>query len=333
MPHDAVSPLEPQSSKPKGLADIIIPNSTVDYFPTENKRNEAASERDVREGQQDVGGKPGLGEISTDLSGASSAIESPADSEQSEESYRPGLGPMIKKKTQKSPKEISNLFRKAATAHNAFKPRAGGVADKIREQASSPDTPDGINGVFRAPPREPKTPLPQPTPIISVESPPITSPPETAPLEKALEAEERGLVELKLPSEKPSPEKKQEPLRPPEERRVRRPSNNSANFAKALGIEPSLLDGRTTEIETVLNDLGWGGVDKKKTFEDLHADIRRDLARVETGSWLGAFEQNDERIATVGRLLDKAIAECEELDGILTLYNVELGVSQIVLSI
>lgn len=75
-------------------------------------------------------------------------------------------------------------------------------------------------------------------------------------------------------------------------------------------------------------DFGWGEEETVTTsYEELHSAIKKDLAKVETGSWLGNFEHNDERVATVGNMLDKAIAECEEFDGLLTLYNVELGVS------
>ena len=94
-----------------------------------------------------------------------------------------------------------------------------------------------------------------------------------------------------------------------------------------MGINPSLLEGRTFEIEAVLSDFGWGeeGNDKL-TFEELETGIRRELARVEAGSWLGTVDSNDDRVMAVGDMMDRVIAECEELDGLLTLYNVELGV-------
>ena len=63
-----------------------------------------------------------------------------------EEVHRPGLGPMIKKK---STKEIATAFRRAAMAHNAFKPRAGGAGERLKVEAQQgPNSPDGINGVF-----------------------------------------------------------------------------------------------------------------------------------------------------------------------------------------
>lgn len=261
-----------------------------------------------------------------------------------EEEHRPGLGPMIKKK---STKEIANAFRKAAMAHNAFKPRAGGGADKIKgESMKSPNTPDGINGVFPAPSflRDLRQDNAGPTPVQT----PISGEFLAESL-KALQPEQvNNLPEVKItaspaitttlpetptseipPSVNPSLQRPASTeSSPQEERRRKRPSQHSAKYAKALRIDPNLLEGRTFDIESVLSDFGWGEEEsERKSYDDLQNEIRRDLARVETGSWLGNFEHNDERVAVVGKLLDKAIAECEELDGLLTLYNVELGVS------
>ena len=253
-----------------------------------------------------------------------------------DEVHRPGLGPMIKKKSQK---EIASVFRKAAAAHNAFKPRPGGAAEKIKdEMIKSPNTPDGINGVFPAPSLVRdlsndgiRSPLPLLTPTTTTKpsdssttvpgvkitpSPStITTPSEPKP----------GAVALDVPHQpSPSPERK---AGAQEERRKKRPSNHSAIYAKALGIDPTLLEGRTLELESALSDFGWTeGETLRKSYDELQVDIRRDLAKIETGSWLGNFDHNDDRVTLVSKMLDKAIAECEELDGLLTLYNVELGV-------
>ena len=116
--------------------------------------------------------------------------------------------------------------------------------------------------------------------------------------------------------------------KPPEERRKRRRSDHSGRYAKSLGIDASLLEGRTFEIEDVLNDFGWGSNHKDKTtFDELQSGIRKELAHVEAGSWLGTVENTDDRTTAVGEMMDRVMAECEELDCLLTLYNVELGVS------
>ena len=127
----------------------------------------------------------------------------------------------------------------------------------------------------------------------------------------------------------PSPEKNKDSSSiAQEERRKKRPTSNSGKYAKILDIDPSLLEGRTGEIDSVLDDFGWGeGEKNKKSFADMQLDIKRELAQLETGNWSGTFEQNDERVAVVRNGIDKALAEVDELDGLLTLYNVELEVN------
>lgn len=255
------------------------------------------------------------------------------------ESHRPGLGPMIKKK---SNKELANTFRKAATAYNAFKPRPGGAVEKLRnENEKSTNENDGVSGVFSPPslikettreisqsdiePAEnsqslkpaPKTQIP----TANIEKLPVSSP---------------GTSTTSIDVKDPEPEiqfseKAVEIANVTIEERHKKPrSDHSTNYAKILGINHGLLEGRTFEIESVFNDFGWveGGTESnsKVTFEQLQSSLRKEISRVEAGSWLGALESNDERVNAVGTLMDRVIAECEELDCLLTLYNVELGV-------
>ena len=247
-----------------------------------------------------------------------------------EEIHRPGLGPMIKKK---SNVEVANKFRKAATAYNAFKPRAGGTAEKSADERSASG--DGITGVFQAPslvkamsqdesrPSTPKQSLDirPSTPEFRKELPVInvtTSPAKAGPL-----ISEETVPEKPVESEKPPPL----PIKAQEDRRKKRQSDHSAKYAKIIGINPSLIEGRTFEIESILNDFGWGEENHERTtFEDLNMGIRKELARVEAGSWLSAVDSNDDRATAVGEMMDRVVAECDELDCLLTLYNVELGV-------
>ena len=272
------------------------------------------------------------------------------------EVHRPGLGPMIKAK--KSNKEIAATFRKAATSYNAFKPRAGGAAERLqnaKEKESLGNEPDGITGVVPAPslvrgvsqdqvkspnldqaqtdPSLAPTPPPhvQQAPALEISEPENQSIPPNKPREtpvvristpptKRPNSIEVPRVEADKPP--PTPEK--------DDRRRKRKSDHSAKYAKDLGIQHSLLEDRTYEIESVLNDFGWGEEStERNTFEELQSGIRKELARVEAGSWLGAIENQDERVATVGEMMDRVIAECEEFDCLLTLYNVELGVSEV----
>lgn len=248
-----------------------------------------------------------------------------------EERFRPGLGPMIKKK---STKEIASTFRKAAAAANAFKPRPGGAGDKLQKDQTSGG--DGITGVFQAPSllrgvsQDDSAPT---TPLENVTQRPLTPQKlRDVPSVQITASPEKTLTpipdEVKPSQQLPEPEV-YATERPQEDRRKKRRSDPAVKYAKVLGIHPSLLEGRTFEIEDALNDAGWTapGSDKM-TFEELQSALRKDLSYVEAGSWLSAVENNDERVAAVGELMDKVIAECDELDCLLTLYNVELGVCQ-----
>jgi hypothetical protein len=81
------------------------------------------------------------------------------------------------------------------------------------------------------------------------------------------------------------------------------------------------------DFELMLSDFGWStDVLKPKQLANLENSIRREQGRVEAGSWLShADAAREERVAHVETLLDKAIAECDELEGLLTLYHVELS--------
>ena len=271
------------------------------------------------------------------------AIESPVDSIASPlplpEEHRPGLGPMILKK--KSAKEIANTFRRVATAATAFKPRAGGAAERLMRSdgVKSPDTTsgDGIHGVFVARSKD-STKSTELTPAASTSS--LVTPNNT----KTEAAKEISTPVSKMTAEKrmsdnliPQPlsiPKQMETFTPPDEIKSlpeqRKPlPDRSAYYAKIIGCDAAMLEGRTSEIDAVLDDYGWNvsADGSRKTVQELQADIKRDLAKLETGSWLSVMETGDQRVAQVSKLIDDAIHECDELDGLLTLYNVELGVS------
>jgi hypothetical protein len=63
----------------------------------------------------------------------------------------------------------------------------------------------------------------------------------------------------------------------------------------------------------------------EQKIEDLEADIRREIGRVEATSWLGNLEQQEGKVEQLAVLIDKTIEECEELEGLLTLYSHELN--------
>ncbi|KAG9667989.1 hypothetical protein KCU99_g6034, partial [Aureobasidium melanogenum] len=275
------------------------------------------------------------------------AVPEPRDVLSDEEEHRPGLGPMIKKKT--GPK-LADALRKAAAAQGAFKPRAGGAAERMRamaEAATKGQGPDGITGVVPAPlrkmsvdPGKPELPV---SPV-KPEFPPAVA--EVVPESEARGTETEILPKVANETEQihkpvdgatvegyfPQPEPEQQAKQPevavvaPEPRRPKRRSAQQENHLRSLNIDPRLLDGRGIQFESILSDFGWGsGLLKGRQLEDLEADLKRELGRVEAGSWLGHLEQKDDRVDVVDQMLDRAIAECDELDGLLTIYSAELS--------
>ncbi|KAL1957420.1 hypothetical protein VTO42DRAFT_5988 [Malbranchea cinnamomea] len=239
--------------------------------------------------------------------------------EKQEEEHRPGLGPMVKKRTGR---DVASAFRKAATAYGAFKPRPGGAAERLLAAAKEKpsDEPDGITSVVPAPlsrgrsadtvkttdkPPSDGTPS-QPAPTIELTSEPTAKPPT-----------------LSVPSTVEAPPKSPSPSG---ERKRQHREDNMAKYCAALGIDPILLDGRGAEFDEILTDLGWDGkLEGEKRIEDFEADVRREIGRVQASSWLGHLELQEGKVDQLAVLLDKTIEEAEELDGLLTLYSHELN--------
>ncbi|KAJ5121938.1 hypothetical protein N7476_005412 [Penicillium atrosanguineum] len=287
----------------------------------------------------------------------------PTESTEEEyDAHRPGLGPMIKKKA--SAKDVAGAFRKAANAYGAFKPRPGGAGERLlaaaKKQQAEEAGSDGVTGVFHAPslarsgneppkspveatlPQEPPAIVPSPasaaaaaataataaaipvptdsgTPTVEVTQPVV----EETPLSPGLPKEESkvsltDIVKVKDRSRTPSP------AAPARNRRRR--EDHTIKYCQALGIDPGVLDGRGIEFDDILTDLGWNGrLGDEKKIEDLEADIRREIGRVEATSWLGNLEQQEGKVEQLAVLIDKTMEECEELEGLLTLYSHELN--------
>jgi hypothetical protein len=266
-----------------------------------------------------------------------------------EEAARPGLGRMFggNKKTAR------DLFKSAANAYGAFVPRAGGAGAKVLggPVAVKPaNEPDGISGVVPAPgmlrtktddsmrseqtqgsiqatptsaKAAPSDSLPDPIPQVTVSSP-------ISPLENEKEMSKDVAPEETSKSAVANVQQKKAKLAEEEAaRRKKRRSAQQTKYLSMLGIDAAVIDNRGLEFESMLDDFGWGtSVFHSKSIDVLETDIRREISRVEAGSWLGHLEQKDDRVEAVEMLLDKAITECDELEGLLTLYSVELSVSR-----
>lgn len=274
------------------------------------------------------------------------AISTPTE-EREDEVHRPGLGPMVKKSLAQA--DAASKFRKAAAAAGAFKPRAGGAAAKLfNKEAKASDEPDGVNAVF-----VPQRPTPKEAPKEEEDMEYTEHIPEVPPKIPDRSSKERPRVSTEaVPSVTVSgplspvpaiiiPEVDEMPPPPAPEksasrkveavsevRRKKRRSNQQMTNISKLGIDPNTIDERGLEFESLLSELGWGSNElSAKKIVNLEIDIKREIARVEAGSWLNNLEQKDDRVEAVERMLDRAIAECDELEGLLTLYNVELSVS------
>ncbi|PGH16975.1 hypothetical protein AJ79_01359 [Helicocarpus griseus UAMH5409] len=265
--------------------------------------------------------------------------EPPSAEPPQEETHRPGLGPMVKKK---APKEVASTLRKAANAYGAFKPRAGGAADRLlASKEKGADEPDGVTGVVPAPLTRAMTDESAKTAATTATEPSIKETPKEA---EPVAPKEGPKVQVTEPAPQPVAQPKAQPPEeiivpkditpetplktPPSqaERRRQRREDNTAKYCTALSIDPKLLDGRGGDFDDILSDLGWDGkLSEDKRIEDLEADVRREIGRVQASSWLGHLELQEGKVDQLAKLFDKTIAECDELDGLLMLYAHELN--------
>ncbi|KAH8812046.1 exocyst complex component Sec3-domain-containing protein [Xylogone sp. PMI_703] len=262
-------------------------------------------------------------------SASAAVVPSPSSPPEPEEETRPGLGPMIKKK---SKADIASTFLKAAKTASAFKPRAGGAAERLREaQKKAAEGPDGITSVVPAPSLvrvqsdnssttkasdqgvqdntgndvpEVKVTIPQSRPVSS--EPPEKPQQDTSILEK-------------------EKEKEKEKMKPREVKRPKLAAEIMQKELAFLGIEPNVLQGKGDDIVTFWDEFGYTGERVRTTnIDEMKEEIERELNKAQTGGWLTRFNEEDERIEGIKKGIDQCIAECDELDNLFTLYLVEL---------
>lgn len=250
-----------------------------------------------------------------------------------DEEVRPGLGPMIRKK-KSTVEDAANSFLKTnngPSSLNAFKPRAGGAAPRLQKNLEkAADGPDGITGVVRAPW------------LLSTNNS-ADSTPTSASLDKSPSRNVNdNLPEVKVtvPSDRPNSiqgtsKSLQEDAIPEKTgktktKEARRPKPASETMQKellSLGIDPNVLGGRGNDLVTAWDEFGWVGEGvHTKNIDVMKEDIERELNKVQAGGWLTRLDEEDDRIAAIQSGLDTCIDESEQLDGLLTLYLVELSV-------
>lgn len=66
---------------------------------------------------------------------------------------------------------------------------------------------------------------------------------------------------------------------------------------------------------------------QRKKFDTMQTSMRKEVGKIEAGTWLGPSDHRDIRVDEFEKSLDKAIEAVDEMDGLLTLYSVELSVS------
>lgn len=260
--------------------------------------------------------------------------------------------------------DVANRFRKAATAANAFKPREGGGAARLRamqEENKKGNEPDGITGVVPAPllrgmstdsvgatgPVTPLTPMWGPVGESITTTPPSVSPivqPESMTTDTSTTTlQPQPLIEsndLPVPhTNEPIKPKFTDSIRPatperprsrsPQRRKRQRQETEISKYCSSLGIDVTLLQGRGADFNDLLTEFGWDGrLASKRKVDDLETDIRREIGRAQAMGWLGHVEQQETKVQELSKAFDLAIEECEELDGLFTLYSHELDTLQ-----
>ena len=264
------------------------------------------------------------------------------------EETRPGLGPMVKQKTKA---EVASKFRTlalAAGATSGFKPRAGGAAEKMRLAAlksESSDGPDGITGVVPAPSllrretdessrpgtsmggadtasqRNGSLDLPKKAEDVAATNPQVT-------VTKAPEQKPESIRQPSEASIQPTAQPGKKKAEPPKKKSL---SEQTREQLKSIQIDPRLLSGsRAVEFVESLDHFGWVGDGvRTKSLEEMEREVERELNRAQVGGWFEGLDESDERVQGLRKRIDGVVQEAEELEGLLTLYGVELGVRNI----
>lgn len=315
-----------------------------DYFvtpPTEPESDQTANGAATVESKPSTKGDQLSAEKTVESSSLMNAEPREADQVDTkpDEEHRPGLGPMVKKK---SAKDLASTLRRAALAATAFQPRQGGAAARFRaQQEKKDDEPDGITSVVPAPLLRgmsgdsarsggadimtPGSEKDRPVSPVSIPHTPKVQIQRTATGENALSSQTMSTTATANAETVTalSPEKARD--RSPERRRRQRQEADIEKYCTSLGLDPKVADGRGGDFNDLLSEFGWEGkLPDHKKLDDFEADVRREVGRAQATGWLGHVEQQEGKIQELSKAFEKAIEECEELDGLLTLYAHEL---------
>lgn len=152
--------------------------------------------------------------------------------------------------------------------------------------------------------KKPQTPVPT-----AVVSPPPLHPGEAAQGTRQLAYQDDASLQAPQPTRNRS--------RSPGTRGRKRRSTKASKYLD--GFDKSQL---SLDIDDMLEEFNWDSAGK---VDLLQADVKKELSRVESRNVVVSVD-GDQRIEFLSELLDRAIQECEDMDGLLTLYAVELSV-------
>ena len=324
---EVTTPREEKSSILENTGNYVGPSAEQDDTPQFNRQEPAQTAPPV------VIADRSPQETAPAAEPLTSEPETVGEDEKAEDEHRPGLGPMMKKKSAKE------MFRKAAFAATAFQPRQGGAGARFRAlQETKTNEPDGITSVVPAPLLRGMSTDSAKSGAVDVATP---SSEKDRPFSPALPSTpkvylQRKATEDSIASSQVLPAKKIEPPeqasvperakdRSPERRRRQHQEAEIEKYCLALGLEPRIVDGQGADFTELLSEFGWDGkLGEQRRLDDFEADIRREVGRAQATGWLGHIEQQDGKLQDLSKAFDKAIEECEEMDGLLTLYAHEL---------
>ncbi|POS86926.1 hypothetical protein EPUL_002900 [Erysiphe pulchra] len=252
-------------------------------------------------------------------SGFASTSTSNVDQVQAEDT-RLGLGPMLKAKA-----DVSGIFSGAANAFNSLKPMVGGAADRFRDlKSKSIEESDGALGIISGQgylrPSSNSSSL-----LTSSTLPEVKISHENG---ESLITHDKNLQSDKFNEESilASGENLPEKSKARAIKKSKSPNEIMNKKLATLGVDPLVLGGRSSDLFNIWDQFGWVGEGiRTKNIDEMKDEVERELCRIQAGGWLSRLEEEDERIEAIKMVFDKVIDECDEFDGLLTLYLVELG--------
>ncbi|RKF59840.1 Exocyst complex component SEC3 [Golovinomyces cichoracearum] len=254
------------------------------------------------------------------------SLEEPSSTNKNQvqvEESRVGLGPMLKAKAKA---DVGGILNGAANALNSLKPIVGGAADRLRDfKSRSYEDSDGSTGGF--PGKGYLRPSSNTGSFIASTATDvkISQKKDESPVSQDIKFFQSNKPDENLISVLPS-EILSEKSKAREDKRTKTPNEQINKELAMLGVDPLILGMHCSDIIAAWEQFGWYGEGMRtKNIDEMKDEVERELYRIQAGGWLSLLEEEDGRIEAIKKGIDKVIEECDEFDGLLTLYLVELG--------